>query len=223
LPNQLDMTTAATAAARLGVTSSEASLPGLITAASSAVAEYLGYPVYRREDVEETVVGRGGRYLWLESGAIQALTSIAVGGSVVDSSLYALDGRDGARKGRIVARSTYRWPFTGEWTAGISSTPYQAHDTGAIVVTFTAGWVTPGQVALSTYSPSDMPPELEQAALEVVTAWFQRKGQDAGVTSMSTGDASVGWGGDSLQGGRAPLPLSARALAAPYRKPRGAR
>ncbi|HYI01558.1 hypothetical protein, partial [Hyalangium sp.] len=175
MPNAMDMTTAATAAARLGVASSEASLPGIITAASSALAEFLGYPLYRREDVEETVVGRGGRYLWLESGAIQSLASIAVGGSAVDSGLYALDGRDGARKGRIVARSTYSWPFTGEWTPGISSTPFRAHDTGEILVTFTSGWVTPGQVALTTYPTSDMPPELEQAVLEVVTAWYQRK------------------------------------------------
>lgn len=223
MPNAKDMTTAATAAARLGVSSSEASLPGLIAAASSALAEYLRYPVERREGVEETVLGRGGRYLWLESGALQSITSITVGGSAVEPSLYGLDGKEGARKGRIVARGSYAWPFTGTWTGGISATPFQAHDTGELVVTFTSGWKTPGQVALGTYPSSDMPAELEQAVLEVVTAWYLRKGQDTGLTSMSTGDASVGWGGDSLQGGRAPLPLPARALASPYRRPPGGR
>lgn len=223
MPNAKDMTTAAVAGGRLGVSSSDATLAALITAASSALATFLGYPVHRREGVQETAVGRGSRYLWLESGAIQAITSITVGGSAVDSSLYALDGEDGKRKGRIVARSTYSWPFTGTWTPGISSTPLNAHDTGEIVVTFTSGWKTPGQVALGTYPSSDMPEELEQAVLEVVTAWWARKGQDAGITSISTGDASVGWVGDSLQGGRIPLPLSARALAAPYRRLRGTR
>jgi hypothetical protein len=221
MPNALDMTLAATAAARLGVSSSDASLPGLITAASSALAEYLGYPVYRRAGVQETVVGQGGRYLWLESGAIQSITSITVGGSAVVSSLYALDGRAGARAGRIVARGSHSWPFTGEYTGGISSTPLRAYDTGEIVVTFTAGWVTPGQVALGTYSTSDMPPELEQAALEVVTAWYAGKGRDGRVTSISTGDASMSWA--TGEGGTPPLPLAARVLATPYQRLRGVR
>lgn len=223
MANAKDMTTAAVAGGRLNVSSSDATLQALITAASSALAEYLGYVVYRREGAQETAPARGGRYLWLESGAIQSITSIAVGGTAVDASLYALDGEDGKRKGRLAARGTYAWPFTGTWTGGISSTPMQSHDTGELLVTFTSGWKTPGQVALGTYESSDMPEELEQAAIEVVTAWWARKGQDAGITSISTGDASVGWGGDSLQGGRIPLPLSARALAAPFRKTRGSR
>jgi len=203
------------------MSSADASLPGLITAASSALAEFLGYPMHRREGVEETVVGQGGRYLWLESGAIQSIASITVGGSAVDASLYALDGRDGARKGRIIARGWHNWPFTGEWTAGISPTPLRAYDTGEIIITFTSGWVTPGQVALGTYPSSDMPPELEQAALEVVTAWRSGQGRDNRVTSMASGDASVSWA--SGEGGSPPLPLAARALAAPYQRPRGMR
>ncbi|MFL5344364.1 MAG: hypothetical protein ACJ8AT_06210 [Hyalangium sp.] len=217
MPTALDMTTVATAAARLSLTSSDASLPGLITAASSALAQYVGYPLERRGGAEETVVGQGGRYLWLQSGAIQSLSSIVIGGRMVEASAYALDGRDGARKGRIVARGTHCWPFTGEWTSGISSTPYRPYDTGEIIVTFTAGWVTPGQVALGTYSTSDMPPELEQAALEVVTAWRAGMGKDGRVTGMSTGDASMTWDTVQLQ---AALPALAQALAAPYRKPR---
>jgi hypothetical protein len=223
VPNAKDMTTAAVAGGRVGVSSSDATLQALITAASSALAQYLGYTAQRREGVQETAPARGGRYLWLESGAIQSVTSISVGGTTVDASLYALDGEDGKRKGRLVARGTYSWPFTGTWTGGISSSPYSAHDTGTVLVTFTSGWKTPGQVALTTYVSSDMPEELEQACLEVVTAWWARNGQDAGITSISTGDASVGWGGDSLQGGRMPLPLSARLLAAPYRKRKEAR
>jgi hypothetical protein len=212
------MTTTAAAAARIGVSGAEASLPGLITAASSALAELLRYPVERREGVEESVAGQGGRYLWLESGAIQSLASISVGGSLVSPSLYALDGREGARRGRIVARGSYSWPFTGEWTGGVSPTPLRAYDTGEIIVTFTSGWVTPGQVALGTYETSDMPAELEQAALEVVTAWHAGAGRDSRVTSMATGDASVSWA--SGDGGAPPLPLAARALVEPYKRPR---
>lgn len=221
MPNAKDMTTGAVAGGSLGVSGSDTTLAALITAASSALATFLGYPVQRREGVQETAPARGGRYLWLESGALHSITSITVGGSTVDASLYALDGEDGRRKGRIVTRGTYSWPFTGTWTSGISSTPLMAHDTGEIIVTFTSGWKTPGQVALGTYPSSDMPEELEQAVLETVTAWWGGKGRDGRVTSMSTGDASVSWA--SGDGGTPPLPLAAQALAAPYRRPRGAR
>lgn len=222
MPNAKDMTTAATAAGRVGASAEDAELAALITAASSALSTYLGYPVERREAVEETVPAQGGRYLWLESGALQSVAAVKVGGAEVDASLYAVDGRDGARKGRLVARGSYRFPFTGRWTEGVSATPFQALDTGEVTVTFSSGWKTPGQVALGTYPSSDLPEELEQACLEVVSAWWARRGQDAAITSLATGDASVSWGG-SPEGGRVPLPLSARALAAPYRRLKGAR
>jgi hypothetical protein len=221
MPSELDMTTAARAAARLSVSASEAELPVLITAASSALARYLGYPAHRRVGAVETVPGLGGVHLFLRAGAVQAIASITVNGTTLESTRYALDGEQGARMGRLVARQGYRWPFTGEASGGVSSTPYYSYDTGEIECTFTAGWVTPGQVALAAAeSPprtltSDMPAELEQAVLEVVTAWHSGKGRDTRVASMSTGDASVSWGGGELP----PLPAMARLLAEPYRKP----
>lgn len=214
MANAADMTTVERAAGRLRVSTSDTELPALITAASKALARHLGYTVERRTGVEESVVGRGGVYLFLRAGAVQSITSITVGGSAVDSSLCALDGEPGALMGRIVARGGHRWPFTGEATAGVSSTPYRAYDTGELIVTFTAGWWTPGQVALGQNGSSTLPEDLEQACVETVTAWYRRTGHDPDVTSRSTGDASVSYG----SAGRTAIPTVAQELARPYVK-----
>lgn len=214
------MSTVEVAAARLGVSASDASLPALLTAASSALARFTGYPLHRQTGVEESAVGQGGVYLFLRAGAVQSVQAITVSGTTLAATCYALDGKSGQAMGRLVARAGYRWPFTGQATGGVSSTPYRAHDTGELVVTFTSGWVTPGQVELAAAeSPprkltSDMPAELEQAVLEVVTAWRSAVGRDGRVTAMSTGDASVNW--DTAQ---AALPSIAQVLVGPYCKP----
>lgn len=208
-----DLTTAATAAGRLGISDADESLPALITAASEALADWVGYTLYRQTGVEETCPG-GGRRLFLAAGAVQSITSITSYETARDADSYRLE--DGV-KGIILALGQ-PWAFTGRTGGGVSQAQTFREDTGDIIVTFTCGWVTPGQVALDGTKTRDLPEVIEQAALEVVTAWYRRKGQDSGITSMSTGDASVDWGGDSLQGGRAPLPLSARALLKRYRK-----
>jgi hypothetical protein len=110
------------------------------------------------------------------------------------------------------------WAFTGRTGGGVSQAPTFREDTGDIVVTFTAGWVTPGQVALDGTKTRDLPATLEQACLTVVTAWYTEKGQNPNITSQSVGNASIGFGGDSLRGGRAALPLNAQQLARRYRK-----
>jgi hypothetical protein len=220
MPTEYDFTTLARAAARLKVPPTDAQLPALITAASRALANWLGYEAHLREEVEETVPSEGGRRLFLRAGAVRRLLRITVYGQEVPATDYTLES---ARLGRILRRSG-RWPFTGEWTEGVAPMPHTAHDTGDIVVTYDAGWRTPGQVALALEEDpasaltSDLPAELEEALLVTVTGWYRRLGMDLDVTTKSLGDASVSWGGDSLRGGKPSLPLMAEQLAAPHRK-----
>ncbi|HZI04314.1 MAG TPA: hypothetical protein VEZ71_09845 [Archangium sp.] len=215
-----DFTTLAGAAARLKVSASAPELPGLIAAASRALANFLGYPAHLRESVEESVPSEGGRYLWLRSGALRRVVRAAVAGAELAANTYAVDD---ATQGRLVRRAG-TWPHTGTWSPGIQSTPLVSHDTGEVVVTFDSGWRTPGQVELarvadpSSSLASDLPPELEEAVLLTLTAWHQRLGVDPDVTSMAMGGASLGWGADAMRGGKAALPLIAKLLARPHVK-----
>jgi hypothetical protein len=209
-----DLTTAAAAAARLGVSSGDAALPGLITAASEALADWLGFPLHRRTGLQETCAG-GGQRLFLRAGAVQSITSITCYGTTREASTYRLE--DDGLKGVVLALRT-PWPFTGKTGGGVSQAATFREDTGDITVSFTAGWVTPGQVALNGALTRDLPAVFEQACITAVTAWYSEKGLNPNITSQTVGNASIGFGGDSIRGGRAALPLNALQLVRRYRK-----
>jgi hypothetical protein len=216
MPFADDFTTLARAANRLKVPPTDAELPGLVLAASRAVANFLGYEAHLRESVVETVVGQGGAYVWLRAGAVRQLRSVRVRGAELLPETVAIDC---TRAGRLVHRRG-GWPFTGSATHGIVPTPLRAWDTGEIVVTFDSGWRTPGQVALALAQDagstlaSDLPAELEEAALLTLAALQRPAGRDPNVVSRSTGGASVTWRADASA-----VPLLAQQLAAPHQKP----
>lgn len=213
MASEVDLTTAEAAAARLGISAGDAALPGLITAASELLANHLGYQLHRRTGIEEACRG-GGMRLFLKAGAVQSIASITCYGQVRDVATYVLEDDV---KGVVLAYSI-PWPFTGRTGGGVAEAPTFRENTGNIVVSFTAGWVTPGQVALNGALTRTLPQSLEEACLVVVTAWYREAGKNPNVTSMTTGNASIGFGGDSIRGGRAALPLNAQAMVARYRK-----
>ncbi|MFP2960269.1 hypothetical protein ACLEPN_21205 [Myxococcus sp. 1LA] len=215
MPAPQDLLTAAMLhpAARAGVEAERLAL--FITAASEAVASYVGYPLHRRLGVVESVAGTGGPYLWLAGGAVRQVVRVEVRGEEVDAESYALES---ALMGRLVARSS-RWPFTGSWTTGVSSTPLEARDTGEVVVTYDAGWVTPGQAALDSSLVVDLPAAIQLAAVEAVTAALSRDGKPGDVASENIGGTSMSYFAGE-DGGRAALPSTARQMLTKYRRMR---
>ncbi|NVJ13131.1 hypothetical protein [Myxococcus sp. AM010] len=186
-----------------------------ITATSEAVAAYVGYPLHRRLGVVESVAGTGGPYLWLAGGAVRQVVRVEVRGVEVDAASYALES---ALMGRLVARSS-RWPYTGSWTTGVSTTPLEARATGEVVVTYDAGWVTPGQAALDSSLQVDLPAAIQLAAVEAVTTALSRDGKPGDVASENIGGTSMSYFA-SEGGGRTALPRPAQQLLTPYRRPR---
>ncbi|NTX59560.1 hypothetical protein HUA74_02685 [Myxococcus sp. CA051A] len=187
----------------------------IITAVSEAVARYVGYPLHRRLGVVETAVGSGGVYLWLRSGAVRQIHRVEVRGEERDAGTYALES---PTLGRLLARGQ-PWPFTGEWTQGVSPTPLEARDTGELLVTYDAGWGTPGQHVLEESLVVDLPASIQLAAVEVVVATVSRDGKPGDVASENIGATSMSYFAGE-DGGRTALPSTARQLLAPYRRPR---
>jgi len=215
MPSPLDFVTLAQASDRLKVSTSDAELPGFITAASSALAGWIGYEAHRREEVEESVPSDGGVYLWLRSGAVRQVLSVTFDGADVPPGTYHIDS---PTQGRIVRRSG-TWPFTGTWSHGVEPLPLASHDTGRLLVRFTAGWRTPGQVALALEADpgstlqSELPAELREAVLITLAALYRPAGRDPNVVSRSTGSGSVTWRADP-----AAVPPLAQQLARRHRK-----
>ncbi|WP_232293302.1 hypothetical protein [Stigmatella aurantiaca] len=64
----------------------------------------------------------------------------------------------------------------------------------ALAVTYTGGYVTPGQVALDPLTgPVTLPADVEEAAILEACALFRGRGRDADVSSESLGDWSVSY------------------------------
>jgi hypothetical protein len=206
MPALVDLTTADTAAAELGIAADSPGLDRLITAASTAIASWLGYPVQLRDPIVETVSSSAGPFLFLRGGALKAIASIAYAGTTLDPSSYRIDN---AIRGRVAG---YGFPFTGSSSIGVAPQELHAFDTGKLVVTYSAGWVTPGMSARNL-GESDLPSDIEQAALEVITAWHRRRGRDGDLTRVDLGDASL-----IYHDGKQALPVTARTLLAAYRK-----
>src|SRR6218665_3745251 len=101
MPTEVDFTTLARAAARLRVPPTDAELPAQLTAASQALADWLGYEAHLREGVVETVPSEGGRHLFLRAGAVRRLTRVTVDGAEVPAEEYFLES---PRLGRILRR-----------------------------------------------------------------------------------------------------------------------
>ncbi|MBM7117634.1 hypothetical protein [Archangium primigenium] len=217
MPTALDFTTLARAATRLRVSPTDAELPAQLAAASQALADWLGYPAHLREGVVETVPSEGGRCLQLRAGAVRRVSRVTVQGVEVPPEEYFLES---PRAGRITRRRG-RWPFTGDWGGSVAPVPLSARDTGEVEVTFDAGWLTPGQVALALALEvdatrtwvSDVPPVLEEATLVVLTALRSAAGRDPNVVSRSLGGGSVSWAAQ-----RPAVPELAQLLARPYYK-----
>ncbi|MBN8466170.1 hypothetical protein JYJ95_06580 [Corallococcus exiguus] len=214
MPAVEDLLTAAQLPATVRDTADPERLPLLISAASLALAAHVGYPLHRRLGVEESVASAGGRYLWLRSGGVRQVTRVAVRGVELPATAYALES---AVMGRVVARGE-AWPFTGTWSPGVSSTPLHVEDTGALVVTYDAGWVTPGQAAQDAALQVDLPADLQLAAQMVVGALVHGDGAEEAV-SESIGGTSLTRATD--EDGQLPaVPARARRLVARYRRPR---
>lgn len=214
MPNEIDLTTAATAAAVLGgnVSASDAQLARLVTAASAMVARAVGYPLHQRDETERPL--GGGVYLWLDAGAVQSVSEVREDGAAIDASEYVLED---ARNGRML-RVGCAWPVRTVSTAGVYPVRLMAVP-GLVEVDVTAGYVTPGQNAMDAvaFPAVTLPPELEQAALEVLTGMWRAKGRDPNVTSIALGGASYGFGGAPSA-----IPPLAQQMISAHRKSGGA-
>src|SRR5690349_18374882 len=88
MPRPYGFTTLARAALRLRVAPTAAERPALLTAASQALADWIGYEAHLREGVEETVPSEGGRALFLRAGAVRRVQRVEVDGAEVPAGEY---------------------------------------------------------------------------------------------------------------------------------------
>jgi hypothetical protein len=142
--NDTDLTDAATAAAELGISSSEPQLARFVRVASSLCRDYLNRDqIHYQTGIVENVAGFAFPRLILKVYPVLSVASVVMDGGTLDPSEYVLDeGQSG-----IIYRR-YGWPSTGMYRPGIVQRDiYPGMEQKQITVTYAGGYVTPGQVA----------------------------------------------------------------------------
>jgi hypothetical protein len=213
MANAIDLTLAATVAADLGV-AADATIDRVVTAASRAIATYCGRAFEKATGVVEYPAGYGRPHLVLDRAPILAITSIVEFGSTLSASEYTFEGNL-ANAGMVFRRGGAAWARTaqdaGRITPQFDYVQGQSTSDG-IVVTYDAGFVTPGQKAANGALTVSVPEDLQEAANMVAVNLYKRRTLDQTLAAESLGDWSVTY--------RAALPAllgpDVVALLAPY-------
>lgn len=135
------LTTLARVKAELGITDAlkDALLEGWINDASEAIERRCGRK-FQRAEVLEKLRGTGTQSLLLSRTPVVSVTSVEVDGTMLEDDDYEID--DG---GAGILNRESGWPTSGESCVGIAWTPVPGTGKRNIEVTYTAGYVTPGQ------------------------------------------------------------------------------
>ena len=176
------LTTIASCEAELGLTASEqdALLTRYINTASDQIADYCNRKFYYTSGIEEKIAGSGDAFLFVGRTPVTSITSVVWLGddSTVSGSLYEIWDVD---QGAIYNSSG--WNYT-----RLSDTQIDRYK-----VTYIGGWITPQQDADDGGLTRNLPFDLETACINIVTALWQKKGQDRTVKSESIMGASVSY------------------------------
>lgn len=183
-----------------------ARLERYIEAASSLVGVILGggAPIQlHRGEVTVAVAGQDTTTLILPHTPIVAIDEVAIDDEVLDPSDYEIEDAEAG----FLRRLDGVWPFEGLKTAGFVTAPVWSTARRNVSVTYTAGWVTPGQA--TELLPRTLPHAIEDAVVELVTSRWRRRNKDLRVVGETFEQSSYTYGG-------VPVPAEVMAALAPY-------
>jgi len=173
-----------------------------IESASSLVASILQRPVVYAAGAVEHCRGYGGARLLLRRTPVVAIDSIVLDGVTLDADGHEIEDADTGMLFRAAG-----WPDTAMVTVTPSGHTAPGTEAPAIVVTYDAGWVTPGQA--SELLPRTLPHAIEDAVVELVTSRWRRRNKDLRVVGETLEKSSYTYGG-------VPVPAEVMAALAPY-------
>ncbi len=186
--------------AELGITdtSQDVLLGLLIDQVSEVIVDYCGRP-FAKEVYKETVAGYGSNRLLLSRTPIVSVTSV-----VADSEVIVDYSIENPETGILYRKTGWRWTPPIGWN--ITGYPMPDQEELLFAVTYTAGYVLPGDTGRT------LPLAVERACGELVKAWFLGRDRDPALTAERIGDLQVSY--DPAQA----WPPIVKQLLAPYRR-----
>ncbi|MCP3105537.1 hypothetical protein LZ198_42505 [Myxococcus sp. K15C18031901] len=186
-----DLCLAATVAADLGVPV-DPHVERCVSAASGAIAALCGR-AFERATVTEYPASYGRPYVLLARPPLVEVLRVTEAGVELAAASFTVAGDLAA--GGLLYRLAGLWPVTAHVGGLVTLTAdsHQGHP-GALAVTYTGGYVTPGQLALdASLGPATLPAEVEEAAILEACALYRGRGRDSDVSAESLGDWSVSY------------------------------
>lgn len=174
----------------------------LLENATSFAEDYTSRTLERESDTPDILEyrnGRNKRELYLDEYPVDSITLVEIwDGSeweTIDAAHYEL------RKLR-----TLIYPLKTKRADAVY--PFWPRTNDGIRITYSAGYLTTDWMSLTVVASFGVPRDLEQAVCMIARkAWYDGKGSGqtrAGLTSVSRGDESVGFGTDRFEKGMPP-------------------
>ena len=182
------LTTVNMAASNLADTPLE-TIEFLVNAASDAIRRYCGRD-FAQQTTTEHVPGYGTPRLMLKLTPIREIQEILVSGAVAPLGSYMVEDADAG----FVRVKGGVWPWTAVTRSGPLAMRAGASEYAGIAVTYTGGFVTPAQAEANPELERNLPYELEQACLQLISAWHHERQRDPGVVSEKLGSLGITYG-----------------------------
>jgi hypothetical protein len=119
---------------------------------------------------------------------VATIENVTEAGELLDPARYTIAGD--LADGGLVYRLEDAWPDTAR-VGGLVTTTVELRQgsPASLAVTYTGGYVTPGQVALAPAAgPVTLPADVEEAAILEACALYRGRGRDADLSAESLGD-----------------------------------
>lgn len=185
------LTTVSTVESELGLSSGTDTsiLERLINTYSSLFVEATGRAWHRESGYVEKVVSTGDTRLMVSRTPVVSIAQIDVKGETIDASDYEIEDAD---LGYIRRKDHATWESTAVGRRRIEYHP--TYYEKRVEVTYEGGYVTPKQVDDGTFTPRDLPHDIEAAIIASVTNGYRLQGAPSNIDSESIGSASVSFG-----------------------------
>lgn len=181
--SDIDLTTVAAVAAYIGgVDASDQAindlLQTLVTSASAFAANYCSRD-FRKQTYTQSYNGTGTSTLMLRAAPVSAVSSLSIEGTSVAAAVngaacygYVFDDA-----GVVYLRGPYAFPMGAQ----------------NVTVTYAAGWVTPGQNAITPATATTLPMDIQQAVIELVSVKYKAQRNNIGISARMIAGETISY------------------------------
>ncbi len=209
--NALTMITTVEDELNISTGTQDALLTRYINSASTTIETFCNRKFYYEVDIEEYIKGYGDPRLKVNRPPLTAIDSITYDGSTVDSSSYEIEGSGDTG---FIRHETSTWLWTLNTSTYIVPSPIVGTERPNYLVTYTGGYITPQQDNDDGALTRNLPYDLEDACIQLVSYRYRAKGRDPTIKSEKLLSASITY----QDVGTTALPDSVQDLLTPYRE-----